>query len=223
MTEIMRRRRILLGRKNKGLKQLKFGQVDNYGDVLSINATIVIPTSTKTKAEIQAAWGAAPNNLQSLVQALIDCGCGGGGVPFFDPGYTTGTLSTLSNYDIAIAAMPLSDIISGTASYGTGSNGKFMAYCDEDGNGIYGKPGACVGFRYNSSSFDIYNGGYINTLGISAYPGGSEVQIYLIFFTSDGYFCLIRPGYNRNNSAFVVKNLEQSAIIKTWYESLRNI
>ena len=83
MTEIMRRRRVLLGQKNKGLKRLKFGQVDNYGDIPSTNATIVIPTSTKTKAEIQAAWSAAPNNLQSLIQALIDCGCGGGGFPFY--------------------------------------------------------------------------------------------------------------------------------------------
>lgn len=220
MTEIMRRRRILLGRKSKGLKQLKFGQVDNYGDVPNMNATMVIPTSTKTKAEISATWNAAPNNLQSLVQALIDCDCGGGGVPFFDPGYTTGTLSTLSDYDIAIAAMPLSDIIPGTAEYYAN---KFMAYCDEDGNGIYGMSGSYIVFRYNGSSFDIYNGGYINTLGISAYSGASNVQIYLIFFTSDGYFCMVRPGYNRNNSAFKILNLTKSATIRTWYESLRNV
>ena len=218
MTEIMRRRRILLGRKSKGLKQLKFGQVDNYGDVPNMNATMVIPTSTKTKAEISATWNAAPNNYQGLIQALIDCDCGGGGIPFYDPGYTTGTLTTLNNYDLAIAVIPLSDIIPGTADIN-----KIMAYCDEEGNGIYSQRGSTIYFRYNGSNYDIYTTGYINTLGISAYSGDSSVQMYFIFFSSDGYFCMVRQGYNRNNSAFVVKDLTFSARIKTWYESLRNV
>lgn len=200
-------------------KRIKFGAVANVGDVPTVDTTIAIPVSPYTLSEIRTAWNAAPNTLAGLVQALVDCGCGTGGCPFYDPGYSTlETIVGLTYYDDAISAMPLSQKISGSmGSY------NITAYCNETGTGIYGLRSTGMYFRYNNSSTTLFVAGYINTLGVSAYGNAGSVTPYFAFFSSDYRFCIARLGYNRNNSAIYTPDQTVSARIKTWLESLPNV
>ena len=197
-------------------KRIKFGAVPSVGSVPTTKATFAVPVSTKSKAEIQTAWSNATNTIAGLVQALKDCGCGTGGFPFYDPGYSTReTIVGLTYYNEAMSLMPLSSIFPGSmGSY------DMTAYCDENGSGIYGIKGSSIYFRYNNTNTSIYSAGYNNTLGVSAAGNAGSVTPFLIFFSSDGFFGLVRLGYNRNNSHLGFESESLSEKIKTWIESL---
>ena len=167
-------------------KRIKFGAVPSVGSVPTTKATFAVPVSTKSKAEIQTAWSNATNTIAGLVQALKDCGCGTGGFPFYDPGYSTReTIVGLTYYNEAMSLMPLSSIFPGSmGSY------DMTAYCDENGSGIYGIKGSSIYFRYNNTNTSIYSAGYNNTLGVSAAGNAGSVTPFLIFFSSDGFLGL---------------------------------